>query len=190
MINDQKIDSFEFGIKNQNIKAEFYKTSLLFNNNGEEDYLEYYLEESQILRKNWHEICYIYDDYDIHDIYYNIKAIELDNLAYFSQYSLNVPSNSELEFVMVDGVNNEYEKVNDYMYSVELNLKNLEMSKIHYKYKDFKNKSYYELTYKEYYGISSEAGNTMGKYILINKGSYDIVKFDELFLVRNENNFR
>ena len=168
-------------------KEELYKTINLFKENNEDED-ENYIEEGNFLKKNWYEICYIYDDYDIHDIYYNIKAIELDNLASFSQYLLNIPSNSELEFVMVDGVNNEYEKVNDYMYSVELNLKNLEMSKIHYKYKHFKNKSYYELTYKEYYGISSEAGNTMGKYILINKGSYDIVKFDELFLVRNENN--
>ena len=110
--NDQKIDLFEFGIKNQNIKAEFYKTSLLFNNNGEEDYLEYYLEESQILRKNWHEICYVYDEYDIYDIYYDIKAVGLRNNHYFTSTSHIFYYNTivEIELLLLNNIPIKYIK--------------------------------------------------------------------------------
>ena len=112
----------------------------------------------------------------------------MDDLAYYSQYSLDLPNDSELEFVMVDGENKDYNKESDHIYRFEVKLKNLEISTIHYKYKHKKELEEEQLDYQQCYGISREAGNTTGKYALINKGSYDIVKFSELFLVRNENN--
>ena len=34
------------------------------------EYLENFIDVPKLLRKNWHEVCYIYDNYNIHEIYY------------------------------------------------------------------------------------------------------------------------
>ena len=39
-----------------------------------------------------------------------------------------------------------------------------------------------------YYGLGSELAGVNAKYSLILKGSFDIVNFDEYFLIRNFNN--
>ena len=39
--------------------------------------------EAKLLRKNWHEVCYIYDDYDIHDIHFELKAVGLGAFSFF-----------------------------------------------------------------------------------------------------------
>ena len=173
-------------------KEELFKTINLFQEK-KEDVDENY-KYAKLLKKNRHEICYIYDDYDIHDIYYNIKAIGLSDNGSFTESSYSIPKNSEIELLFIDGKSKKYRKENNILY-FDINLKNLEISKIHIKYKYFKNKDLSKkileerkFNKKEYYGIPPYSTNGMGKYILINKGSYDIVKFDDIFFVRNEKN--
>ena len=196
--NKESRDSFKFGIKEQNIKSESYKTALLFNNNGEDDNIEFYLlEESKILRKNWHEICYIYDDYDIHDIYYDIKAVGLSNNQYFKTTSYGFKCNSiiEIELFLVNNIPIKYIQKN---HRIEFNIKlyNLETAKVHIIYKEFKDLSKYsqgkieerKLYRNEYYGLDKSLAGQMAKFCLILKGSFDIVNFKDYFLVRNEKN--
>ena len=195
--HNQKIDSFEFGIKNQNIKAEFYKTSLLFNNNGEEDYLEYYLEESQILRKNWHEICYVYDEYDIYDIYYDIKAVGLRDNHFFTSTSHSFHYNTivEIELLLLNNIPIQYIQRN-HRVEFKIKLYNLQTAKIHIIYKEFKDLSKYsqgeieerKIYRSEYYGLHRSLAGQMAKFCLILKGSFDIVNFKDYFLIRNEKN--
>jgi len=49
----------------------------LFEKEEKEEIVKFF-DEAKIIRKNWHEICYIYDDYYLHDIYYDIEAVGLD----------------------------------------------------------------------------------------------------------------
>ena len=49
--------------------------------------MEQYINEPKLIRKNWIEKCYIYDDYDVHDIIYNIKAVSNDDKLIFNSCS-------------------------------------------------------------------------------------------------------
>ena len=79
------------------------------------------------------------------------------------------------------------------MIEFKINLKNLETAKIHLKYKDLKNKNNSKksnnLNPEGYYGITSKTNKKLvGKFILILKGSYDIMNFDDYFLIKNTEN--
>ena len=64
-------------------KAKYIFDSMyLFRNEKEEKYTK-----EDLLRKNWKEICYIYDEYDIHDVNYELKAVGLPDNALFSSCS-------------------------------------------------------------------------------------------------------
>ena len=72
-----------------NIDSIFLKGSMLLgiNNFGDKDIFsstnifsqEDFIKKGgqDLIRKNWNEICYVYDDYDIHDVNYEIKAVGL-----------------------------------------------------------------------------------------------------------------
>ena len=64
--------SILFNVKNKESKLNLYKTVNLFkkNNNNQNN-----LGNFGLIKQNYHEICYIYDNYDLYDIYFNLKAI-------------------------------------------------------------------------------------------------------------------
>ena len=189
-------ESFLFSVKNQKNKADMYKTSNLFKER-EEDYIENYLEESQIIRKNWHEVCYVYDDYDIYDIYYDIKAVGLENNHYFTSCSHGFYYDKIVEIYsfLINGNSSNYQKKN-HSITFKIKLNNFETAKIHIKYKetkDLRKLSKGEIEERniyrsEYYGLDKSLSGQMAKFCLILKGSFDIVNFEDYFLTRNEAN--
>ena len=185
--------SFLFRVKDQSWK---YKTHILFNDQ-EEDYIENFIDQPTLLRKNWHEICYVYDDYDVHDIYYDMKAVGLGRNSYFHTgfHNFSYESNIEIESFLINGEESPY--VNKrYFIKFNLDLNNLETVKIYIRYKESKNLDLLPLEkieerkiYRyEYYGLGSFLAGQMGKYSLILKGSFDIVNFEQYFLIKNEKN--
>ena len=56
---------------------------------GEEIY-----DTQGLLRKDWHEICYINDDYDLHDVNYKLEAVGLSDDMAFTSSSFNSPIRS------------------------------------------------------------------------------------------------
>ena len=188
--------SFLFNVKNISSKLDLYKTVNLFKQR-EEDSLDRYQDSSQLLKKNFHEICYVYDDYDIHDIYYDLKAVGLSGGSYFPQanYSFTVAEKIEIQSLKINNVPSEY-KLSGCFLSFKVNLNNLESIKIHLKYKSIKDLSRLSQGKKEerkiyryeYYGLYGDLAGQMAKFSLILKGSFDIVNFDDYFLVRNTNN--
>ena len=194
--NDGNRNSFLFGIENKNIDSDLYKTKVLFKNR-EIDYLENYLEESQLLRKNWHETCYVYDDYTIYDIYYDIKAVGLPNNRYFTSTSHGFYYDSivELQVFLVNGAPANFRQKR---HSVEfkINLYNLQTAKVHIIYKEMKDLTRLgrgkieerKLFRSDYYGLDKSLSGQMAKYCLILKGSFDIVNFSEYFLIKNPKN--
>jgi len=70
-------------------KIDLYKTTALFYNKNETK--ENDSKEPKLLKKNWNEVCYIYDDYDIHDINFEIKAVGLSPLSSFNSCSNGFP---------------------------------------------------------------------------------------------------
>ena len=196
IVNDNNDNNFNFDnipiseslfIKPKNSKEELYKTINLFSKEKDVDKSK----SPQLLEKNWHEICYIYDDYDIYDVNFILKAVGLSNNSSFKDYSFKVKLNCEIELLTVNGVKTNYKK-KTYMVNFKINLKNLGTAKIHIKYKHLKN-TYSSgqtiLNYNESYGITSKVNkNCVGKYILILKGNFDIMDFDDEFFVKNEKN--
>ena len=126
-----------FLIKPKGSKEELYKTTFLFSK--EEDVDEESLAYGQLLEKNWHEICYVYDDYDIYDVYYILKAVGLSKNSSFKNGAFSLKSNSEVELFTINGVKTNYKQIGSIM-MFEINLKNLHTAKIHIKFKHIKSK--------------------------------------------------
>ena len=190
-------DSFLFEVEDKKNKIELYKTKALFENKKKEE-IESFFDKAKIIRKNWHEICYIYDDYDLHDIYYDIEAVGLDEKNYFNVCYHSFQYNKKIE-IQDFSINNEasskYIKRNKKI-EFEVKLYNLEISRIHIVYKeskDLKKKKKRSIEFRkiyreEVYGLDKLLEGQIAKFILILKGSFDIVNFDKYFLIRNENN--
>ena len=180
----------DFG-KNINI----FKSQVLFRNTNEEK--ENISKESKIIIKNWNEVCYIYDDYDIYDVNFEIKAVGLSPFSYFNSCSTSFYMGNIIEILdlQIDGKRSEYTYEN-YILEYKINLKNLEKAKVHLKYRERPNfnnmneneKAVYLYFRKAYYGLSKILEGQMGKCRLILKGNFEIVSFEEDFFIRNKEN--
>ena len=189
-------ESFLFTTKDIKSKEDLYKTTNLFKDN-EQDIYEMYLEDAQLLRKNYHEICYVYDDYEIHDIYYDLKAVGLGDYEYFRKcaHGFYYDREVEIQSFLIDGVQSNF-TMRGHSIEFDIELKNFETIKIHIIFKSTKNlgilsngeleeRSIYRT---DYYGLDKSLSGQMAKFSLILKGSFDIVNFSNYFLIRNKNN--
>jgi len=115
----------DFG-KNMNL----FKSTILFDNQN--DVEENNSLKAKILKKNFNEVCYVYDDYDIHDINYEIKAVGLGGYSFFNNCSHGFYMGKEIEIITLE-VNNKKAKYDyrNYNVSFDINLKNLQTAKVH-----------------------------------------------------------
>ena len=190
IIGDTLVKIKDFG-RNINI----FSTQALFKNVNEEK--ENRSKESKIIWKNWNEVCYIYDDYDIYDVNFEIKAVGLSPFSYFNSCSTSFYMGNIIEILdlQIDGKRSEYTYEN-YILEYKINLKNLEKAKVHLKYRERPNfnnmneneKAVYLYFRKAYYGLSKILEGQMGKCRLILKGNFEIVSFEEDFFIRNKEN--
>ena len=195
--NRKKIieQSFLFNFKNASNKLDLYKTKNLFQN---DDKSNDYLWDPRQLKKNYHEICYIYDDFDMYDIYYILKAVGLpDNCSFHDSYIyFQVGFKLEIQEFSLNDVPSQCTILNKSIISFKIKLHNLETVKVHIKVKaikDLSNITKGELEQRSvyrhgYYGLSPDLEGEKVKYSLILKGSFDIVNFSKYFLIRNINN--
>jgi hypothetical protein len=182
-------------IKDFGKKIDLYKTTALFYNKNEAK--ENSAKQPQLLKKNWNEVLYIYDDYDIHDINYELKAVGLSPLSSFNSCSNGFNMGKEIEILdfEINGKKSNYNYKN-YSLDYSINLQNLQTAKIHLKYKEKKminkmednEKAVYSYFREEYYGLSDNLSGQMGKIRIILKGNFEIVSFQDDFFIRNEKN--
>ena len=186
--------SMLLSIKDFSKAKDIFNSMYLFNNEKEENYTN-----QDLLRKNWKEICYIYDEYDIHDVNYELKAVGLPENAFFSYSSMGFALETDIQILEfeIDGVKSKY-NYGEYSLSFDINLKNLESNKIHVKYKEsiLKNKltkgekEQKKIFKVNYYGIYKTLVGQNAKYVLKNKSNYEIINFeDEFFIKTNENEY-
>ena len=169
--------SFLFSIKDRKSKINLYKTLNLFKEN-EQDLLEMYLDEAQLLRKNYHILCYIYDDYDIYEIYYDLKGVGLEDYQFFSKctHSFRYDKKIEIQSFLIDGNPSRY-KMLDHGIEFNIKLKNYETIKIHMVYKAIKDLSRLcadeieerSIYRSDYYGLDRSLAGQMAKFSLILK---------------------
>ena len=182
-------------IKDYGKKIDMFKTEALFKKRNEKK--ENRSKIPKIIRKNWNEVCYIYDDYDIHDVNFEIKAIGLDPLCYFDSFSDNFIRGKYIEILdfEINGKRSKYAYEN-YGLEFSINLKNLEKAKIHLKYKkrpnfdnmDENEKSVYLYYRRTFYGLRKNLEGQMGKFRIILKENFEIISFKEDFFIRNKEN--
>ena len=182
-------------VKDFRKQIDLFKSSILFENQNETN--ENKSKNAKILNKNWNEVCYIYDDYDIHDINYEIKAVGLKPYSFFDSYSKCFYIGRDIEIIdfEINGKKSNY-YYDDYCMDFDINLYNLQTAKIHLKYKERPkfdsnskiDKDFYNFYRNEYYGLGESLKGQMGKFRIILKGSFEIVKFEDDFFIRNENN--
>ena len=182
------------GVKDFGKNIDLFKSTILFQDKNIAQ--ENKTTEAKLLRKNWHEVCYIYDDYDIHDIHFELKAVGLGAFSFFNSASVPFYLGKIIDILEfeINGKKSDYRF--DGYFDFDIHLNNLESAKVHLKYKespkfkgDKKNeKLIYSLYRKEYYGLMKSLSGQMGKYSLILKGTLSIINFRDDFFILNENN--
>ena len=195
--NDDNIirGSTLIGINDFGKNIDLFKTTIIFDDKNISE--ENKIRVAKILRKNWHEVCYVYDDYDMHDIHFEIKAVGLGPFSFFNSFSTGFFMGKDIEILdlEINGKKSKY-TYNHYSLDFEITLKNLQTAKIYLKYKEKPNfnsmtdneRLKYDFFRQEYYGLTETLNGQMGKYRLILKGSFDIISFEDNFFVQNEQN--
>jgi hypothetical protein len=183
------------GINDFGKNIELFKSKILFQDKNINE--ENKIKVAKILRKNWHEICYIYDDYDMHDVHFEIKAVGLGPFSFFNSCSVGFYMGKDIEILVLE-INGKKSKFNygDYCLDFSIKLSNLQSAKIYLKYKERpifnkmtqSERLKYPFFRQEYYGLSQALSGQMGKYSLILKGSFEIISFKEDFFIHNEQN--
>ena len=190
-------ESFMLNLKDFKKKEDLYKTVNIFKETEEERLLEKYIEEAQLLRKNYHVICYIHDDFDVYDIYYDLKAIGLRYGEYFSKCSHGFSYGKEIEVQSFAINGKEYPFIyKRHSIEFQINLSNEHSLKVHILYKSKINQNFMtqnelrerKIYRSDYYGIDKALAGQKAKFCLILKGTFDIVNFSEYFLIRNKTN--
>ena len=135
-MNDKKESSFLYKIKSGSIDLKSFNLFDILDNDNNYENADY----PRLLRQNWQEICYIYDDYDIHDINYTIKAIGFkgDQKAKIDYLGLPLKAKHEILSLYIDGMKSKYKYLDKVkMISFDIDLSNLETKKVHIIYKQF-----------------------------------------------------
>ena len=177
--------------ESQNLDNIFKCTNLFKEDDNNENQ-----ECQNLLKKNWDEKCYIYDDYDLHDINYELKAVGLPPNVYYSSASFPFYIGTIVDIIEfeIEGKKTDY-KYEEYSLKFKINLYNNESNKIHIKYnesppssKENEEENTFRKFYRnEYYGLSKDIKGQMAKYTFIIKCDFEVISFDELFLVKINN---
>ena len=165
--------------------ADIFNSKLIF----KDDNIDY--QKQDLLRKDWKEICYIYEEYDLHDINYELKAVGLPENTYYNMCSIGFTYDRKIEIIEfeIDGKRAKY-KYKDYSLEFDIHLQNLESNKIHLKYKEShlkltpgekKERKFYR---SDYYGVSKNIKGQMAIFTLILKCDFEIINFEDEFFVK------
>jgi len=152
----------------------------------------------KLLKKNWYETCSINDDYDLHEITYELKAVGLKDTENFntSFFSFEPDKNIDILLFQIDG-----KKQIDYQYQkhsllFNINLRNKESNKIYLEYRESPNKNQMSTDEKIFrniyrikeYGLSDILFGEKAKYILKNESNFEIINFENEFLYKKDYN--
>ena len=148
-------------------------------------------QKQDLLRKNWNEVCYVYEEYDIHDVHYELKAVGLPPNSYFTSCSIGFIFDTDVEILAfeIDGKKKKY-KYQHYSLEFNIHLKNLQSNKVHFKYKESPSKR--KMTEGErrerkfvksnYYGVTKNIAGENAKFTLSIKCNLEVISFeDEIF---------
>ena len=207
IIYDTVIESLKLNSDEIKISTRFLKNSMLLDlkeylnsdnifestNLFKEDDNNENQEYQNLLTKNWDEKCYIYDDYDLHDINFELKAVGLPPNIYYSSSSFPFYIGTFVEIIEFEIDNKKADfKYENYSLKFNIYLNNMESNKIHIKYKEkpiFSKEKEGQITErkfyrKNYYGLNQNIKGQMAKFTLIIKCDFEVINFEDLFFVK------
>ena len=163
---------------------DLFSSKILFRDNNIDIY------KKDLLRRNWKETCYVYQDYDLYDITFELKAVGLESNCYYNQASIGLTLNRTykiLEFE-IDGKKSPYHYSNS-LIEFDIHLNNLESNQIHVKYQETENltkleKKERKLYRNDWYGISKNLKGQNAIFTLIIKCDFEIIGFEKGFLAK------
>ena len=178
-------NSMLIGIDEFSNPNNIFSSRILFNDKN----INYNKED--LLRRNWKEICYIYEDYDLHDIHFELKAVGLEKNVYYNSASIGFTLNRNIKILEfeIDGKKSSY-NYKDSLLEFDINLSNLEENKIHFKYEDsgknmtIEEKKGRKLYRTDWYGISKNLKGQTALFTLIIKCDYEIIGFEKGYLTK------
>ena len=180
--------SMLLGIQDFGKVSDIFSSTNLF---GNEDYDNF--RKQDLLRRNWNEVCYVYEDYDIHDVHYELKAVGLPSNTFFTSCSVGFVLDTDIEILLFekDGQKTKY-NYSHYSLEFDIHLKNLQSNKIHLKYKEspLKNKmtegekKERKFVKNNYYGISKNVAGEKAKFTLKIVCDFEVIAFDEEFFIK------
>ena len=164
---------------------EIFSSRILFNDKNINT------EEEDLLHRNWKEICYVYEDYDIHEVNFELKAVGLEGNYFFSQASIGLTLERIIEVIefKVDGKKYDYNCANS-LISFDIHLKNLESNQVYLKYKESpqnlteEEKKERKLYRSDIYGLSKNLKGQKAIFTLIIKCDYEIINFGKGFFTK------
>ena len=177
-------NSMLLGIDDFANSNDLFSSKILFRDNNIDIY------KKDLLRRNWKETCYVYQDYDLYDITFELKAVGLKSNCYYNQASIGLTLNRTykiLEFE-IDGKKSPYHYSNS-LIEFDIHLNNLESNQIHVKYQESENltkleKKERKLYRNDWYGISKNLKGQNAIFTLIIKCDYEIIGFEKGFLAK------
>ena len=181
-------------IKDFGKDKDIFNSAYLFQEENDENY-----ETQKLLKKNWNEICYINDNFDIYDINYELKAVGLPENTFFTSCSFGFILDTDIKVIEfeIDGKKTDY-NLEKYSIIFNINLGNLESIKVHIKYQEsplLKKLTEGEIKQRnisrtKFYGLSKRLVGQNAKFTLKNQSNFEIINFEKEFFVKtNENEY-
>ena len=182
-------------IINKEDPNEIFSSQILFDNNNNEEKIN----KTGLIYQNWNEKCLIHNDYDIHEINFDLKAVGLPGRICLNNCSIGLNLDSEIEIIdlQLDGNKTKAEFRNSTI-RFKINLGNEQINKVYLKYKEMplfnelndgeiEERKFYR--YK-FYGLKHYLQNQMAKFRLLNNSDFEIISFGDEFLEKsNENEY-
>lgn len=191
--------------KKETLKDIYFDNSMLLNYEIEKDKFSpeiLFQQENDdnnqltgLFRQNWNEIVYIYNDYNIHNINFDLKAINIPKKSFYNSYILNFNQDKKIEIIefRIDEQKEKYILRNNSM-KFNIHLKNMEINKIILKYKEspcfdkltegeIKERQFFR---NEIYGLSKKLKGQKARYTLCIKCDFEIINFDDEFFIKTD----
>ena len=189
--NDKKINkaflknSMLLGIDDFSNPNDIFSSRMLFNSKV------FSYQQKDLLRRNYKETCYIYEDYDLYDTTFELRAIGLESNVFYNRTSIGFTIGREIKILEfeIDGRIVDYVQ-KDSLIEFDIHLGNFDSSIIHVKYKEYpkdlteSQKKERKLYRSEWYGLSKNLRGQNAIFTLIIKCDYEVISFEKEHLAK------
>ena len=167
---------------------DIFSSKVLFDNEDSDN-----KEFKGLIRKNWDEIVYIYNEYDVHDIIFDLTAVNIPPKSFYDSYNIGFNNDKYIEIIelKIEGKEANYIFKNN-LIKFNINLGNNESNKILLKYKEYpimEKLTEGEINERKFsrndlYGLSKKLKGQKVKFTLCINSDFEVINFEEEFLIK------